>query len=254
MGDSHSQGSGLRQRRTSTAAETLITTAKEVEHAIEDTLLMLWDELPSWRRDNAYIKSGYRQSRASYMHSVRSLFYLHNESVNIWSHLLGAVSAAAASLYLYGVIRPRYASARFDDVVVFGCFFGGAVLCLGMSATFHMLLNHSEAVMTWGNKLDYTGIIALIVGSYVPALYYGFFCKPTLLSIYLSLVRNTASRLIHADHPDLHSRYWLRPRLLGRQVSPSRAQGVPSCHVCCARLVRCRSHHPRRQYLRLPRT
>ncbi|KAH7310510.1 putative hemolysin-III channel protein Izh2 [Stachybotrys elegans] len=187
MGES-SQDGGLRQRRTSNAAETLISTAKEMEHAIEDTLLMLWDELPSWRRDNAFIKSGYRQSRGSYMHSLRSLFYIHNESVNIWSHLVGAVCAAAASLYLYGVIHPRYESANFDDVVVFGCFFAGAVLCLGMSATFHMLLNHSETVATWGNKLDYTGIVALIVGSYVPALYYGLFCRPSLMKVYLILI------------------------------------------------------------------
>lgn len=74
-------------------------------------------------------------------------------------------------------------------MLVFACFFGGAILCLGMSATYHALCNHSQAVAKWGNKLDYTGIVALIVGSYVPALYYGFFCRPTLLTFYLSLVR-----------------------------------------------------------------
>lgn len=83
---------------------------------------------------------------------------------------------------------PRYTSAAAADVLVFSCFFAGAVLCLGMNAAFHALVDHSEAVARWGNKLDYTGIVALIVGSYVPALYYGFFCRPALLAAYLDLV------------------------------------------------------------------
>ena len=188
MSDISDSSDGLRQRRFSNS-NPLLSAARSIEHKIEDSLLMLWDDLPAWRRDNAYITSGYRQSRSSYMHSFQSLFYLHNESVNIWSHLLGALVFIVGSLYLYQVIQPRYESASSSDVLVFACFFGGAILCLGMSATYHALCNHSQEVAKWGNKLDYTGIVALIVGSYVPALYYGFFCKPTLMSAYLFLVR-----------------------------------------------------------------
>ncbi|PHH72407.1 hypothetical protein CDD83_4948 [Cordyceps sp. RAO-2017] len=152
-------------------------------------MLLLWDDLPAWRRDNAFIRSGYRPIRASYRHALRSLFYLHNESVNIWSHLLGALLAlAAGGFYLVRVVRPRYAAADGADLAVFACFFGGAVLCLGMSATYHAVMDHSQRVSRWGNKLDYTGIVALIVGSYVPALYYGFFCRPALLTAYLSII------------------------------------------------------------------
>lgn len=179
---------GLRQRYAAAATPSTTPTTK-TKKTIEDTLLLLWDDLPHWRRDNAFILSGYRPIRASYLHSVLSLTHLHNESVNIWSHLLGAVAALAASLYLYLLIHSRYESARKADVLVFGCFFGGAFLCLGMSATFHALLSHSEDAARWGNKLDYTGIVVLIVGSYVPPLYYGFFCKPQLLTCYLGLVR-----------------------------------------------------------------
>ncbi|UNI23925.1 hypothetical protein JDV02_009715 [Purpureocillium takamizusanense] len=198
---------------TTTTADTLVHAVKALEHKAEHTLLQLWDDLPAWRRDNAFIRSGYRPIRGSYAHSLRSLFYLHNESVNIWTHLLGAIVAIALSLWcLRGVLvaaaattstrRPyedyyRYVStyaaaaarnASRADVCVFACFFGGAVVCLGMSATFHALVDHSEDVARWGNKLDYTGIVALIVGSYVPALYYGFFCRPVLLTGYLALI------------------------------------------------------------------
>ncbi|UZP39516.1 hypothetical protein NXS19_007332 [Fusarium pseudograminearum] len=184
---SDTQPYSVRNRRPS-ATENLIDAAKNIESKVEHSLLLLWDDLPAWRRDNGFILSGYRQSQNSYAHSFRSLFYLHNESVNIWSHLLGAIVFLGSAAYVDQVVRPRYASASSADVLVFACFFGGAVVCLGMSATFHTLSNHSDTVAKWGNKLDYTGIVALIVGSYVPALYYGFFCLPNLMTAYLWVI------------------------------------------------------------------
>lgn len=180
--------SSVRQRRPS-AAEALAHTARHADAKIAETLLVAWDELPHWRRDNAYIKSGYRATSASVARSLASLGYLHNESVNIWSHLLGAAAFAVAGALLRSAVVPRYGSASPSDVLVFSCFFGGAFLCLGMSATFHALCNHSLGVATWANKLDYSGIVFLIVGSYVPAMYYGFFCLPKLMAVYLYMVR-----------------------------------------------------------------
>ncbi|KAI1470100.1 HlyIII-domain-containing protein [Daldinia caldariorum] len=184
MADTHPD-SGLRKRRASSTSSTLMQTAKDVEHKIASALVILWDDLPSWRRDNHYIVSGYRPDSNSYWRSFTSIFYVHNESVNIWTHLLGALSFPAVGAWLYHVIAPRYASANSSDLLAFACFFAGAVLCLGMSATYHTLSNHSEEVAKWGNKLDYSGIVFLIVGSYVPALYYGLFCQPELMTVYL---------------------------------------------------------------------
>ncbi|RKK34000.1 hypothetical protein BFJ69_g18719, partial [Fusarium oxysporum] len=109
MGTSRSapQEVALRQRYPSGAGLSTesINTGKVIENKAEKALL-LWDDLPAWRRDNAFIHSGYCRIRPSYLHSLRSLFNLHNESVNIWSHLLGAIVAVACSLNLYYVIRP----------------------------------------------------------------------------------------------------------------------------------------------------
>jgi adiponectin receptor len=186
----------LRQRRPSTTsvAGTVISTAKQVEAKIESALLVLWDDLPTWRRDNQYILSGYRADSNSYWKSFKSLFYVHNEFVNIWTHLLGALVFPVIGIWLYNIIAPRYASATSMDVLVFSCFFVGAVLCLSMSAAFHMLCNHSPEVAKWGNKLDYSGIVFCIVGSYVPALYYGLFCLPNMLTPYMYGVSATPYR------------------------------------------------------------
>lgn len=188
----------LRRRRGSSPSSThdhhdnrsLLDSVKAVEQKIETSLLLAWDDLEDWRRDNAFIHTGYRPTSNSYRRSFSSLFTLHNESVNIWTHLLGSIFFTAvglAAFYLFEAFAAaRYASATRADVIAFAFFFAGAFLCLGMSATFHALSNHSPDVAKWGNKLDYSGIVFLIVGSHVPALYYGFYCRPHLMEVYLA--------------------------------------------------------------------
>lgn len=170
-------------------AEGIIDKAKQFEKKVERALVVFWDDLEAWQQDNQYIVSGYRPTSNSFAQSLASLGYLHNEWMNIWTHLIGGVTFATIWVFLYYVVGPRYGTADKADVVVMGCFFGGAVLCLGMSATFHALLNHSEAVATQANKLDYVGICSLITGSFIPAIYYGFHCHTHLRTIYWTMVR-----------------------------------------------------------------
>lgn len=132
-----------------------------LESKAKNTLTVLWNDLPAWQQDNHHIHSGYRPASNSYSRSFASLLHLHNESVNIYTHLVGAVLAAIAGIYVYGLIQPRYEAASIEDVMVFSCFFGGAVACLGMSATYHTISNHSESVARLGNKLDYLGYVYL---------------------------------------------------------------------------------------------
>lgn len=71
---------------------------------------------------------------------------------------------------------------------MFGFFFAGAIICLGMSSAFHTLHCHSECIGKLFSKLDYCGIAMLIMGSFVPWLYYGFYCDYRPKLIYLSIV------------------------------------------------------------------
>jgi len=40
---------------------------------------------------NEYIKTGYRINFNSYWKLTKSLFMLHNETINVWTHLLGLI-------------------------------------------------------------------------------------------------------------------------------------------------------------------
>ncbi|KAL1837727.1 hypothetical protein VTJ49DRAFT_3443 [Mycothermus thermophilus] len=180
-----------RARRPSTT-ELLLHKAAELETTIATALthLLHWDDLPAWRRDNPSILRGYRPTSNSFRASLHSLLHVHNETVNIWTHLLGCLAFFGVGVrwLVREVVAPRYETATSGDAVAFGCFFAGATVCLGASAAFHTLSNHSERVAKWGNKLDYSGIVFLIVGSYVAPLWYGFYCEAGLLTLYLGLI------------------------------------------------------------------
>lgn len=72
----------VRRRRndspSSSESHTLLDTVKNVEGRIEDTLLWAWDELPDWRKDNAFIHTGYRPTSNSYRLSFGSIFSIHS--------------------------------------------------------------------------------------------------------------------------------------------------------------------------------
>ena len=150
--------------------------------------LTLFQHAPCWMQDNPHIHSGYRQASYSYGRSFASVLQLHNETVNIWSHGIPALLSLPTACYLYLLLRPRYDKASTGDMITMGTFFFSAALALGISATFHAVSNHSPAVAKKFNQLDYAGIACLIAGSFVPSVYYGFWCDRRRQVVYWSMV------------------------------------------------------------------
>lgn len=64
--------------------------------------LLLIEELPKDRQENEYVLSGYRFYRNT-TDCLRSLFKLHNETMNIWSHLLGFLFFSYLSVSIFQV-------------------------------------------------------------------------------------------------------------------------------------------------------
>ncbi|RUO95586.1 hemolysin-III related-domain-containing protein, partial [Jimgerdemannia flammicorona] len=139
-----------------------------------EKLIVNWEELPHWMQDNIFIHTGYRPENFSYVKCLKSLFYLHNEWVNIWSHLLGAIGFIILLFVTYYVVfQPLSETLRWTDIAVFYAFLAGAITCLGLSASFHTYMCHSEgancrrqfylsistiqASAMW-NRCDYVGI------------------------------------------------------------------------------------------------
>ena len=74
-----------------------------------------------------------------------------------------------------------------SDLTALSIFLLAAMTCLGCSATYHTVVCRSNPVAQKFNRLDYVGIVVLIVGSNVPALHFGFHCHLHLRTIYVTL-------------------------------------------------------------------
>jgi len=150
--------------------------------------LLSYDEIPEWHQDNEFIRNGYRLESYSAAACFASWTYLHNESVNIFSHLLPSVLALTAEAFLYHYFSIRYPRSTYGDRLVFAFFLMTAAVCLGMSATYHTLMNHSQKVSELWLRLDYVGIIILTLGDFVSGIYMVFYCEPTLQKVYWAMV------------------------------------------------------------------
>lgn len=168
-------------------AEELVHKAEEFAHKVwaAGTRLVSFNALPPWAQDNDYIHKSHRAPMPSFYACFRSIFYIHTETVNIWTHLLGCIGFVIIASYFLS--RPSV-EIDYQEKLVFSCFFAGAIVCMGASFTFHTVGCHSKRVLRLFSKFDYCGISLLIVGSFIPWLYYGFYCSFVPRVIYLTCV------------------------------------------------------------------
>ncbi|KAM7135421.1 LOW QUALITY PROTEIN: adiponectin receptor protein 1-like [Molossus nigricans] len=145
--------------------------------------VILYDVLPELK-DN--LLHGLRPPMPSFRACFKSIFHIHTETGNIWTHLLGFM--LFLFLGILTMLRPNmYFMAPLQEKG-FGMFFLGAVLCLSFSWLFRTVYCHSEKVSRTFSKLDCSGIALVILGSFVPWLYYSFYRSPQLRLIYLSII------------------------------------------------------------------
>lgn len=133
----------------------------------------------------------------SYIKSIQSIFSLHNETVNIYSHLIGSILFTTLPFVIHGSLWSRYATASHADVAVFSTFFFGVVVWFSLSTIYHTFNNHSERTYALFSQLDFIGIVILIWGCTLPSIYYDFYCDPSHQLKYYILVSVLASSYIY---------------------------------------------------------
>ncbi|WOO80443.1 ADIPOR-like receptor [Vanrija pseudolonga] len=157
--------------------------------------------LVPWQTDNEWITRGYRPQ----LRSIRSCLwsaigYVHNETVNIHTHSIGA--AFFAFLLPYHLLSTHFPSlggffptvaggapvATVADKLGIACYCVCAVTCLGLSSWFHTVQCCNREVCALAHSGDYIGIVVLIVGSILPGMYYGFHGSLGLQVFYMAAI------------------------------------------------------------------
>uniref|UniRef100_A0A0N5AFA9 Adiponectin receptor protein n=1 Tax=Syphacia muris TaxID=451379 RepID=A0A0N5AFA9_9BILA len=186
-----------------------------------------FEYLPEWLQDNEYLRHGHRPPLPSFAECFRSILALHTETGNIWTHLIGCV--AFALLAAWFLTRPD-THIKFQEKLVFSFFFAGAILCLGMSFTFHTVSCHSIGVVRIFCKLDYLGISLLIIGSFIPWIYYGFYCRREPKITYIAMVTVLGIGAVIVSLWDKFSEPRYRPLRAGVFCAMGLSGVVPTVH------------------------
>jgi len=152
--------------------------------------LLSFNDMPEWFRleSNKWIHHNYRPISGSARASFHSWSYIHNETVNIYSHLIPAVVFLLGEWHLTQYLTTSYPRLTTTDVIVFSIYMLTAVTCLSLSATYHTLLNHSQHVEHLCLRLDMLGVVIFILGDLILGVYILFWCEPLPRNIYWSMV------------------------------------------------------------------
>lgn len=106
------------------AANTEPPQKKQVFHA---------SEIPEWIQWDPYIQHGYRTQLNSFKQCFLSLFYMHNESVNTWSHIVLEISFLILLLAIDYWIAQLPFKVPFSDMLAIQSYVAGTAGCLVFS-------------------------------------------------------------------------------------------------------------------------
>ncbi|KAL3840685.1 hypothetical protein ACJIZ3_025276 [Penstemon smallii] len=195
---------------------------KKKEKLVERRRLVKYEALPEYLQDNEFIRNYYR-CEWPIKDVIFSIFSLHNETLNIWTHLLGFMIFAAFMImsltekmsfdnkmllkvnssnifhkplqidsYLRHIAKSPFLNASTDSNSVplwpWFVFLGGAMSCLICSSISHLFACHSKRFYYFFWRLDYVGISLMIVCSFFPPIYYTLIDQPYWRIIYLSSI------------------------------------------------------------------
>ncbi|KAH3862539.1 progestin and adipoQ receptor family member 3-like isoform X2 [Dreissena polymorpha] len=197
----------------------------EIDQSIESTLssglcdigeadikLHAYQEIPEFLQGNPYVTDGYRVS-LPFTLCLKSMFIWSNETINIWSHLGGFFLFIFLTLY-DNIIEIPYNKGSLADhlVVTIGLFC--YQFCMLCSAGFHMFGCHSERASKRWLAVDLAGILIGVIGCYLPAVHYAFYCMSIWRDIYLFSIAVLSALVVFVQfHPRYFSVHWFKQRM-----------------------------------------
>ncbi|QRD93110.1 hemolysin-III related protein [Aspergillus flavus] len=181
--------------------------------------------------DNKYILSGYRPAKAGYLGMFTSLTFLHNESCNVYTHLIGALllPLVATTLLRY-LAEPQFLNVSSMDYAMFGLYFCCAEICLVLSALYHLMQPHSHHLEQFWHGMDLLGIVIVAMGTFASGIYYGFFCEASLQKLHWAIVLTTGTVTgVLISNPLLRTPRWRKAKV-GAFVIFSASSFIPLLH------------------------
>ena len=168
------------------ARETLKESIDNAVKRAQEHGLIRYEDLPHPWRVNPHITRGYRFSESK-VDCVRSIFDVSNETVNIWTHVIGLFVVLAIAFHFYPS-SVNFSQSSGTDILFAAMFFFAACKCLICSVMWHTMSSIAEqGLMERFACVDYTGISLLIAASIMTTEYTAFYCEPISRWTYILL-------------------------------------------------------------------
>ncbi|OCH87050.1 HlyIII-domain-containing protein [Obba rivulosa] len=168
--------------------EAALEIARAVKRSLYGSQLIQYVDLPEQWRNNPFVTGGYRFIPLDqWPRLIHSLFALHNETLNIHTHLIPFLTLAFTLLPISSMFPSVSAFAQpVQDTPVLA-FTAFAMLCLFSSSLWHTMAGcaHPQG-MDLCARIDYVGIGWLIAASVGTIVYYGFQCNSDASKVFLS--------------------------------------------------------------------
>jgi adiponectin receptor len=111
---------------------------------------------------NPFVYSGYRTPTNDNMKTAKTILYLHNESVNIWSHLGGFI--IFIGLIIYWTIYKSRLSSWMKNIANYVYLFCILILMF-VSTLYHVSIGHSAPIANECQCFDWSGVSLVCMGS-----------------------------------------------------------------------------------------
>lgn len=63
-----------------------------------------FEDLPEEWKDNVYLRTGYRIGFEGWSQVIKTLFMWHNETINVWTHFLGAIAFLTLTILIISLL------------------------------------------------------------------------------------------------------------------------------------------------------
>ncbi|KAK6052268.1 hypothetical protein COOONC_10227 [Cooperia oncophora] len=161
--------------------------SRELCHDHGSYRLVTRDKLEPSMWINEYVIRHYRPTNMSNKMCAKSIFHWTNETINIWSHLLGFIYFTYCQ-YEMNAYRIPLMGGHFQDHLVISLSIFGAQVCMLFSAAYHTFCCANERKRQKFLKLDIFGISAGLLGMYLSGIYTAFFCFQDHLETYVYML------------------------------------------------------------------
>lgn len=142
--------------------------------------LLTYEEVPDYQQ-RKHILSGYRPTLDVWP-ALKTIFSIHNETGNIWTHLPGVLFVAYTgfSWHIEHAVSSDWLSYLFMTSMFISLF-----MVYFASTVFHTLVCGDRKCAGVCLAVDMSGILLHITFAFFCGIYVGFWCKPGLRAFYL---------------------------------------------------------------------